>query len=301
MSARRILITGGTGLLGGALLDAATEGEEVFATYYHNLPPAEWRHRFYPLDVRDEAAVMQLLESVRPHIVIHTASRGSVDEAERDPDGVRRVNVDGTLAVARVCARLGARVVFISSNAVFDGAHPPYAEDSPVRAMNRYGALKIEAEARLRELRQPHLVIRPILMYGWPWPGGRENVVTRWLSQLEQGQPVEVAADVTSMPLLSTNCAQAVWAAARLGRCEIYHVAGADRVSLVEFARATAREFDADERLVVAVPSAQLSGLAPRPLDTSFVTARMERELGVRPVGIAEGLASLHRTRILAS
>ena len=297
MGSRRALITGGTGLLGKALLETAPDGWEALATFHRMAPPVEWRDRFHQLDVREEAAVSRLIASIRPDVVIHTASVGSVDEAERSPDTVRRVNVGGTAAIGSACRTLGAHVIFISSNAVFDGRHPPYAEDDPVRAVNRYGELKIEAEAWLRAHAGPHAVVRPLLLYGWPLPGGRENAVTRWLERLEQGAVVEAAEDITSMPVPATTCAQAVWAAASARRQAIYHIAGADRISLAEFARETARVFGCDERLVQPVSRDRFAQLAPRPADTSFTTAKMERELGIKPTGVREGLLAMQRSR----
>jgi dTDP-4-dehydrorhamnose reductase len=300
MGTPRVLITGGTGLLGKALVETAPHDWEVLATYHRTAPPVEWGSRFRHLDVRDEPAVVRLVSSWQPDCVIHTASIGSVEEAERAPEPVRAVNVGGTAAVGRACRQLGAQLIFISSNAVFDGEHPPYAEADPVRAINRYGALKIEAEEALRAGGLPHTVIRPILLYGWPLPGGRDNVVTRWLASLERGVPVEVAADVTSMPVPAATCAEAVWAAARLKRFGIYHVAGADRLSLVAFAQETAQVFGCDERLIRPVDRSWFSELAPRPRDTSFITTKMERELGIRPPGIREGLLAMQRSRLPA-
>lgn len=301
MKPLRVLITGGTGLLGKTLVETAPEDCEVLATYYQNRPPAEWQDRFYPIDVRDESAVAHLWNISKPQVVIHTAGIGSVDEAERNPDVVHHVNVEGTKNVGRACDRLGALFVFISSNAVFDGLHPPYRETSPLRAITRYGALKIEAEMWVRERRSPHLIIRPILMYGWPLPGGRDNAVTRWLAQLEKGCAVEVAEDIYSTPLWAPNCAEAIWVAVKRHRTGTYHVAGADRVSLVTFAKRTACAFGCDDRLVTPVPSRWFTSLAPRPRDTSFVTTKMEQELGVRPLGLTEGLARMHRTRLVSA
>lgn len=303
MTPPRILIVGGTGLLGKALLEAAPDDCEVWATFHRNIPPPDRRSRCYPLDVRDQALVDALAAQVRPDVIIHAAAVGRVDEAERNPDGVREVNVHGTQTVGRACARWNARFVFISSNAVFDGRHPPYDEQAPLRAANRYGSLKIEAERWIRREGPPGaLIIRPILLYGWPLPGGRGNVVTRWLQQLEAGQVVEAAEDIYSMPLYAGNCAHAIWAAVRQQRTGTYHLAGADHVSLAVFARLTARAFGYDKRLVVGVPNARLGMVAKRPADTSFVTTKMECELGVRPLGVAEGLAVMQeRARAAAT
>jgi dTDP-4-dehydrorhamnose reductase len=293
----RVLVTGGTGLLGQALLRSAPEGWEVSATFHRQLPPTDWRHCFLELDVSDQDAVLEVVALFRPTVVIHTASIGSVDLAERDPEGVRRINVGGLQAVARACHGAGARIALISSNAVFDGSHPPYAEDAPRRAVNAYGAIKIETEEWLERNGPPYVIFRPIMMYGWPLPGGRSNAVTRWLAEMEAGRPIEVASDIFSMPLLASNSADAIWEGLKRDCRGVYHLAGADRVTLVDFAHETARVFGCPDSLVVPVPSARFDGLAPRPLDTSFVTSKMAQQLGVRPIGIREGLLAMQRTR----
>ena len=297
MSAQRVLITGGTGLLGKALLETVPAGIQVLATS-HRLPaPKEWQERFTPLDLRQETAVGELLERFKPQVVIHTASIGGVDEAERDPDAVRQVNVDGTEAILQSCRKTGAALIHISSNAVFDGSAPPYREDSPLRAVNLYGQIKIEAEHLVASSGVPHLIVRPILMYGWPFKGGRGNAVTRWLEKLERGEPVEVAEEIVSMPLWVGDCARTVWGGVLKERRGIVHAAGADRVDLVRFAREVCSVFGCDPERVRPVGSRQLVGLAPRPKDTSFVIERLRSEFGIEPAGIREGLTLMRERR----
>ena len=292
----RVLITGSTGLLGHTVLQTAPSGCEVTGTYYAN-PPADSRWPLHQLDVRDDGAVRRLLDMVRPHVVIHTASVGSVEEAQREPQVVRTVNVWGTQAVGRACGRIGARFIFISSNAVFDGLHAPYTEDAPVHAVNRYGALKIEAESWVRQrCPAPATIVRPILLYGWPVTGGRGNVVTRWLSDFEQARPVDVDASLWSMPLWVANCAEVIWAVVTQGCTGTYHAAGADRLLLIEFARQVARTFGYGEQLVRPASAAFLAQFAPRPKDTSFVITKMQEDLGVRALGVQEGLTAMLKT-----
>ncbi len=297
MSGQRVLITGGTGLLGKTLLETVPEGIQVLATHHRLPPPKEWRDRFSPLDLRREAAVLELVERFKPRTVIHTASIGGVDEAERDPDSVRLVNVAGTQALLRACGKSGAALIHISSNAVFDGSAPPYREDSPVRAVNRYGRIKIEAEGLVASSGLPHLIVRPILMYGWPLKGGRGNVVTRWLEKLEKEEPVEVAEEITSMPLWVGDCARVIWQGVLKERRGTVHAAGADRVTLVRFAQEVCSVFGRNPKLIRPVESRQLEGLAPRPKDTSFSIERMRNEFGVEPAGIREGLTLMRERR----
>ncbi len=297
MSERRVLITGGTGLLGKSLLETAPAGIRFFATHHRLEPPECWRNRFRQLDIRQSARVDSLFSEIKPEVVIHTASIGGVDEAEQDPESVHAVNVGGTQAILRACQGAGATFIFISSNAVFDGTHPPYREDSPLQAVNRYGQIKIEAERLVRLSGVPYLIVRPILMYGWPGKGGRENVVTRWLKSLERREPVEVAEDIVSMPLWVGDCARTIWGGLLERRMGVVHVAGRDRVNLVLFAQEVCRVFGHDEHLIAPVSSQRWVHLAPRPRDTSFETTRMRQVFGVEPVGIREGLTLMRESR----
>lgn len=289
----RVLITGGTGLLGRYLLETAPEEAEVAATFHRNPPPQEGSGRFQPLDVRDGEAVEGLFRQLRPEWVIHTASVGSVDEAQRDPARVRAINVEGTRAVGEACLRHGSRLLYISSNAVFDGKHPPYKEEDPLCPLNRYGELKAEAEQWVRRSLPEALILRPILMYGWPLEGGRENAVTRWLKALEKGTPVQVSEETVSMPLWAADCARAVWTGLLRNKRGILHVGGADRVTMHEFAREVCRCFGQDERLLRPLPDGAFTHLAPRPKDTSFDLTRLRREFGIEPLGVREGLAQM--------
>lgn len=298
MNQSRVLVTGGTGLLGKALLESAPPGWTVHATFHRQPPPPEWRGRFLPLELQQEASIARLFQEARPEVVIHAASVGSVDEAERQPEQVQRINLHGTQRIAEACLRDGARLIFISSNAVFDGKNPPYSEKAPVCPINRYGAMKAEAERWLQGTGLSLLVVRPILIYGWPSPGGRENAVTRWVAALERGRRVRVAKDIVSTPLWAGSCAGAIWSALRKELSGILHVAGPDRVSLDEFARETARVFGFDPGWVEPVLNQELGLAAPRPPDTSFDIQRMRSELGVEPLGIREGLAQMARARL---
>lgn len=298
MTSLRVLITGGTGLLGRSLLETAPAGWDVHATFHVNPPPAEWQRSFHPLDLLDAAAAERLMRQLQPEAVIHTASIGSVDEAERDPGKVRQVNVEGSRMIAEICRRESAFLVHISSNAVFDGLHPPYSEDSPLCPANRYGRIKMESEQVVRGIAGAScLIVRPILMYGWPLPGGRDNVVTRWLSSLEAGRGIEAALDIFTMPLSVASCAQTLWAGLRRDRSGIVHVAGADRLSLFDFARRVAQVFGHNTEAVSGVPARALRGFARRPPDTSFITRRMEQEFGIQPVGVLEGLTAMLHSR----
>ena len=208
----RGLVTGGTGLLGKALLFPIPSDIDVVATYYGERNPGHSVVPFYPLDISDADAVNGLFDQVRPDVVIHTAAIGSVDYAECNREEAWAVNVDGTRHVAEACRRHAAKLVFISSNAVFDGEQPLYAEKDSVCPINYYGDLKVEGERVVQEDSNKTAIVRPILMYGWPNPGERGNLVTFWLDKFEKGESIQAVDDVWSKPLQVESCAEVCWA-----------------------------------------------------------------------------------------
>jgi len=288
---KRVLITGGTGLLGVAIQQSAPTDIQGFSVYFPKRSlPAPLPFPVRSADVSDRKQMESVFEWAKPDVVIHTAAIGSVDFAERNREQTRKINIGGTEVVAALCEIFKSRLIYISSNAVFDGQSPFYSETAPVNPINYYGQLKVEAENIVRESSVPWGIVRPILMYGWPYPSERDNPVAWWVRLLGNGEPIKVVDNVFSKPLPSWSCAEIVWAVVRQHRTGIYHAAGRDHLSLYRFALEVAGVFDLDPGLISPVPDSYFPAIAPRPRDTSFDTSKMENELGMKPVGVRDGL-----------
>lgn len=295
----RVLITGGTGLLGVALQRSVPTDVQGFSIYFsgHNLSmPLP-----FPIliaDVADRKQMQSIFGWTMPDVVIHTAAIGSVDFAERNREQTKKINVGGTEIIVSLCQIFKSRLIYISSNAVFDGQDPFYSETAPVNPINYYGKLKVEAEVIVRESDILWTIIRPILMYGWPYQGERDNLVAQWVRLLKEGKTIEVVDNVFSKPLSAWSCAEIIWEVIRQHRFGIYHIAGKDHLSLYQLALQVAEVFDLDARLIVPVPDSHFSEIAPRPRDTSFDTSKIENDLGVKTIGIKEGLLRMKAERI---
>ena len=291
---RRVLLTGGTGLLGYALQKTAPTGVSCFSTYYpERTSPPTLPFPLQAADVADPVAMETIFQWAQPNVVIHTAAIGSVDYAENNRAEAARVNLGGTRVIAELCERFRARLVYLSSNAVFDGRNPPYRETSPVNPINYYGQLKVEAEAIVSQCAIPWAIVRPILMYGQPYPGERTNPVLWWINSLREARPIRVVDNVFSKPLPAWSCAEVIWKIIQDNRVGLYHAAGSDHLSLYQFALRTAEVFGLDASLIEPVCDSFFPEIAPRPQDTSFHTGKMEQELGVKPVGVDQGLRRL--------
>jgi dTDP-4-dehydrorhamnose reductase len=295
---KRILITGGTGLLGVALQRSAPLGLEGFSLYFPERPlPVPLPFALRAADVSDPAQMQAVFAWAKPDVVIHAAAIGSVDFAEQNRDATRKVNVGGTEVVVKLCQTFQSRLIYISSNAVFDGRTPLYSETAPVNPINYYGQLKVEAENLVQAGGIPWAIVRPILLYGWPYPGERDNPVVWWVNSLENRKPIKVVDNVWSKPLPAWSVAEVIWAIIQQNRTGIYHAAGRDHLSLYQFALLTAAVFGLDAGMITPVPDSYFPEIAPRPQDTSFDTTKMETELGLKTVAVREGLEQMHAAR----
>lgn len=295
---KSVLITGGTGLLGVAIQRSAPKDIQGFSVYFpeRSLPVA-LPFSVFAADVSDRMKMKSVFEWAKPEVVIHAAAIGSVDFAERNRQETKKVNVGGTEVVIELCQMFKSRLIYISSNAVFDGRTPLYCETSPVNPINYYGQLKVDAENVVRNSGIPWAIVRPILMYGWPYPGERDNPVVWWVNSLKNRKPIKVVDNVWSKPLPAWSGADVVWALIRQNRTGIYHAAGRDHISLYRFALLTAEVFGLDDSLIKPVPDSYFPEIAPRPQDTSFDTTKMETELGVKTVGVRDGLLKMKAER----
>lgn len=287
----RILITGITGLLGRSLYNTTSREHDLCGLYYpeRNLPIA-FDVLVFSVDITDEEIMAKITKDFKPDVIIHTAGIGNVDYAEQNKKETHRINVGGTQTIIDLCEEDNIRLIYISSNAVFSGNNPLYSEEDNMSPVNYYGELKVEAEKLVKSSKTDWVIIRPILMYGWPYPGERSNHVVIWLNALRSGQPIKVVDNVYSKPLYSHSCAEAIWTIIEQKKKGLYHVAGLDHISLYEFALLTADVFQLDKELITPVPDTYFSELAPRPRDTSFSTEKIEKEFGFKPLGVREGL-----------
>jgi dTDP-4-dehydrorhamnose reductase len=230
----RLLVTGGTGYLGSELVRAAAAGWTVTATHFSSAPlssgparAARWRR----LDVTDDAAVAALLVDLRPDAVIHTAYRYGGPDAEA-------VTVGGAVAVARAAAAVGARLVHLSTDAVFDGARDGrYAEQDPARPVTPYGRAKLAAEQGVLAAHPGALVVRTSLLYGGPTPGPHEVAA---LEAARGERDAVFFTDEVRCPTHVGDLAAALLELVPTGLAGPLHVAGADAVSRYTFARLVA-------------------------------------------------------------
>lgn len=287
-----VLVTGLSGFLGKALDTERPDRGLLIGTRRprKEFSPVQRTGSWIDCDLEDIESVERCIASTTPTVVIHAAGEANVDNAQASPSGAIASNVVSTINLAQACASRGIHLIFVSSNAVFSGNEAPYDEMADPNPVNHYGLIKLTAERAALHLNPKTTIVRPILMYGWNDPTGRSNPVLTTINKLRAGEPIKMVDDVYENPLYGRECAKAIWAIARDGKVGTYHVAGSTTVHRYDLALQTARVFELDENLITRVQSDAFPSIAPRPKNTSFITDRMQRELGIEPLSLEHGL-----------
>jgi len=298
MDKKRILITGGTGLLGESLVQKCKYKYEVTATYVGVYEVNNYDHVAYiKMDIMDYEGNHQIFKQFRPHVVIHTASIGSPDFAEKNKDLTWQINVDGTKTILSLCEQYDCKFVYISSNGIYDGEHAPYSEDDIPEPINYYGMVKLEGEKVTRMSRATSSIVRPILLYGWNHPFERPNIVTIALDKLSKGETMMAYDDVIINPLYVEDCSEGILRIIENERYETFNFAGKEKASIYGLLKKAAEVFNLDAASVLPVKQGYFNELVPRPRDTSYATDKMEKVLELKPAGIEEGLIIMKKQR----
>lgn len=285
------IITGITGLLGTALVEENRNRRKIRGVYVGNYKMPNNKFTEYEIcDVTDNDRIFKNFQNDNVDCIIHTAGIASTDTCEKDEKRCYYSNVIGTENMIELALRKKAKLIYISTNAVFDGENAPYEEEDKTNPINRYGAIKLECESLVRKNLTDYLIVRPILMYGMNNPNERKCFYFWILERLKKRERIKVVDDVFENPLLSYQCADFIWRLIDNHTVGIYHTAGKDVLSRYEAAGVVAKAFSLDASLIDPVSSEFFPHLAPRPKNTSYSTAKIERELGVKPLGFEEGL-----------
>lgn len=275
----RMLVIGGSGLVGANLVLAARDDFEVYATFNEHRADFEGVEEL-KLDVRDYQQVSAVMAAVRPEVVVHTAAMMDVDQCQKDPVGARELNATGTHHVARAMKQSGL-LVYVSTDYVFDGKKAaPYVETDATAPVNLYGVTKLEGEEEARTNAKEFLIVRPAEIWGTNPITGKPTFVQKVLGALRAGRSIELPSDLTQTPTYAPELARTIIALSQAGETGVYHTTGASAHTRYEMGLKVASTFDLPSELVVPVKMAAAGFRAPRPAHVPLSSARAAAATG---------------------
>lgn len=255
----KVLITGSNGQLGSELitryLGRGNLGRGSTSVFAGDLPD---------LDITSEESVSQVFANLVPDVVINCAAWTAVDSAEEHELAAYAVNAEGPAILAAQCARIGARLVQISTDYVFAGdATEPYAENAHAEPVTAYGRTKRAGENYVQELLpENHLIVRTAWLYG----AGGDNFVKTIIRALDQRDVLTVVTDQVGQPTYAGDLADQIMALIDVpGASGIFHATNSGVASWFDFARAILTEIGQDPERILPTDSSSFVRPAPRP------------------------------------
>jgi len=221
----KVLITGASGLLGRSLFDNLSKTEETTGTYF-----GDKVEKLHFLDVSDKNAVESFFEEMKPDVIIHAAALVDVDYCEENKDEAKKVNIDGTKNIVNICKKYRRKMVFISSDFVFDGETGPYNEESQTSPVNYYGVTKVEGEKIVKENLDDYIIIRPAILYGND-EGCKDSFITQVLKKIIRNEKVFADNKVIKYPTLTDDVSKAIKKLLEINARGVYHVAGEEAIT----------------------------------------------------------------------
>jgi dTDP-4-dehydrorhamnose reductase len=299
----RILITGASGLLG---LNLALEAARAFPSQESSEPTGNMvigvvnshllqtgAFQVMKADLMAPGEVERLLATTEPDWVINCAALALLDACEADPSRAEEMNVELPRRLANHVARGGARLVHISTDAVFDGKDGGYCETDTPNPLSVYARTKLAGEQAVLEA-EPKAIVARVNLYGWSLSGKRS--LAEWFFQnLSTGNPTPGFPDVYFCPLLANDLAHILLEMLQAGLCGLYHVVSSECLSKYDFGRRLARQFDFDESLVYPAQVDQAGLKAVRSPTLTLKNDKITQALGKPLPGIAPGLQKFHK------
>lgn len=279
---RKILLTGKHGQLGSELQRSLMRLGEVVALARSDL------------DLANASSIREVVQTVRPNLIVNAAAYTAVDRAEEEPDLANKINGVAPGILAEEAKRLGASVVHYSTDYVFDGAKSsPYTEEDPPSPLNVYGRTKLAGELTIEDAGVPHLILRT----SWVYSERGNNFLWTILRLARERQQLKVVDDQIGTPNWSRMVAQVT--AQILAQCcsrtstrtgfaksdSIYHLSAIGQTSWHGFARAIVEESLAPRGLempqIIPISSTEYPTAARRPENSVLANARIVDAFGV--------------------
>ncbi len=287
---KKIMITGGSGMLGSyAATRAAAQGWDVTATYFGN--PVELPGvRMVRLDLADP---WDVVGSICPDVIIHTAARVKPDVCEEEKRRAFDANVIGTDNLLRSAECVHAHFVHVSTDLVFSGEHNPYSEGDLLSPPNYYGLTKAAAEAAVLAAGTETAIVRTSIIYGPRMSAHLNSFSDKIIESLRAGKPMTAFTDQRRSPIPARNLADVLLEIADRRLTGIFHAVCPESSARYDFAVKVAETFGLDASLIRPATMDQFPSAAFRPhtiiLDTSATQAR----LSTRLLGFEEGIMAL--------
>lgn len=290
----KLMVIGGSGLLGGHIAKIAQIEYEVVATYKGHsveIPGC----RTISMDIRNYNETENQIIKEKPDLIVLSAAQRNVDCCEKNQEEVWKINVEGAKNVAIASKKVQAKLVYLSTDLVFDGEKEQYLEEDEPNPINHYGKTKLEGEHEVAKACDDWAVARVSVLYDWNPFDHTFNFVTWVYKSLKEGKSISLFTDQFRNATYIKNACDALLGIHKKDEQGIFHVAGKTCMNRHEIGLKMAEIFGFDEKLITTSTSEDSNWVAKRPGRCCLSTQKMESKLGIKSMSIEEGLHAMKR------
>ena len=293
---KRVLITGSNGLLGQKLTDLylTKSDKTLIATGRgESRHPKTGEFIYERMDISNPEDVERVITKHKPDCIIHGAAMTQVDDCEKDPELCHLLNVKSVEYLTQAANDVGAHIILVSTDFIFDGENGPYKETDEPKPLSIYGQSKLDAETFLQTHAEKWSIARTVLVYGLVADMSRSNIVLWAKKALEEQQKIQVVHDQYRSPTLAEDLAMGCFLIEDQNAEGIYNISGKDFMNIFELVQRVADYFGLSTEHVRKISSLELNQPAKRPPITGFDLSKSTHKLGYNPHSFEEGIRLL--------
>lgn len=287
----RILVTGASGLLGLNLSLKMTKSHTIIGVDRNKL--ANTPFELIQVDLLEAGACSRIIDSIRPDAVIHTAANANIDSCESDPKGARLLNTKLPEIISEICALKNLRLIYISTDAVFDGTKDDfYTEEDEPNPLSIYAQTKLDGETATLS-KYPEAIVARVNFFGWSLNGNR-SLSEYFYNRLRANQICNGFTDVWFCTMFVGDLADTLISMLVKGLSGVYHVNGSEALSKYDFGVKIAQQFGFDEKLIhpISVEESQLT--AKRSHNLKLSVHKLSTDLATPIPNVSTGIQKFY-------
>ena len=240
--------------------------------------------------VNDKTVLRELIENQSPDVVINTIAYANVDYCETEKEAAHFLHVECTEEIAKACKDTKSKLIYISTDWVFDDSKKMFLETDTPNPLSYYGLTRLEAEKAVLERNNYNVVVRPAVIYGWHPNSKFTNFV---INNLKSEKEIFIYTDQFSTPTFVDDLVDSISSIIQSNAKGIFHTTGSSCVNRFEFSKIIAKKFGLNENLICPITTAEKPQTAKRPTISCLDNSKAQEQLGVHFSTIDEGVSKM--------